>query len=373
MNRTVSAEMLKGNAFTRGLSEKTLSQIALSAHVLDLPDRSIIYEEGDIADSLYLIYSGKVEFTRKRLGFGDSVVVSLRQPGHFFGETSLIDRGNRPVRATTVGPCRLIRITADTFDWVLLEQGDVVARNLIEAAVQSSRNSSDLLLNQVIEQQKREVIQTVISWLTQKTQDGFTGLRLNIATLLRDLNDPTLRDIVVEVQNEVENLINLFRDLTLFSDTAPLTRTERATTLLELWKPIEPMAKKLTKDKHLTLDAYVEDSAVDLDSHLVESALQHAIIGIAEIAAAGSTIQIRGGIRKGEIEFRINYRHPKITEYVALRLFEPFLTSSSGEPSGVNLALAKRYIERAGGKATVPIRGGEEVTLSLSLPRERTL
>jgi CRP-like cAMP-binding protein len=372
MNRAASPEMLKGNAFTRGLADGVLSHIADSAQVLDLPDRSIIYEEGDIADSLYLIYTGKVQFTRKRLGFGDAVVVSLRQPGHFFGEMSLIDRGNRPVRATTIGPCRLIRIPGETFDRALLEQGDIVARNLIEAAVQSSRNSSDLLLNQIIEQQKREVIQTVISWLTQRTQDAFTGLRLNTATLLRDLREPALRDIAKEVHNEVEALINLFQDLTLFADTQPLNRTERPTTLLGLWKPLEPMAKKLTQEKHLTLDAYVEDSAVEIDSHLVSSALRHSILGIGEIAAPDSTMQIRGGIRKDEIDFRVSYRHPKITEYVALRLFEPFLISSSGEPSGVNLALAKRYIERAGGKATIPIRGGEEVTISLSIPREKT-
>src|SRR3954469_550274 len=106
MMHSVTYDHLKGNDFARGLPEAKWMSVLPYLELLQLADRTVIYEEGDPAEAMYLIVAGKVQLSRRRCPESDWTVVAIRTSGSFFGEISLIDHGRRTVRATAIGSTR---------------------------------------------------------------------------------------------------------------------------------------------------------------------------------------------------------------------------------------------------------------------------
>ena len=86
---------------------KAISQIATE---VAYPAGSMLFEEGDEGDSLYLIVEGKVSIIK-----ADTEVLLLDEKGYCLGEIALIDNNPRSATAKTVKPTQFLRITRNDF------------------------------------------------------------------------------------------------------------------------------------------------------------------------------------------------------------------------------------------------------------------
>jgi CRP/FNR family transcriptional regulator, cyclic AMP receptor protein len=69
----------------------------------------VIFREGDTADALYMIESGRVEIQAGRR------VLTILGPGEFFGEMSLIDPSPRSATAVAATDVRLVPVSEKQF------------------------------------------------------------------------------------------------------------------------------------------------------------------------------------------------------------------------------------------------------------------
>jgi CRP/FNR family transcriptional regulator, cyclic AMP receptor protein len=69
----------------------------------------VIFREGDTADALYMIESGRVEIQAGRR------VLTILGPGEFFGEMSLIDPSPRSATAVAATDVRLVPVSEKEF------------------------------------------------------------------------------------------------------------------------------------------------------------------------------------------------------------------------------------------------------------------
>lgn len=76
-------------------------------------DGEIICNEGDAADSMYVIQSGKVEVMKKTAT--GAVTLATLNKGDFFGEMSLFDRQPRSATVKASGDARILRIDKKGF------------------------------------------------------------------------------------------------------------------------------------------------------------------------------------------------------------------------------------------------------------------
>lgn len=87
-------------------------------------DDETIFNEQDKGDALYVLESGSV-----RIWVLDEDVrpVTLKelQPGEFFGELAVLDRGPRSTNATAIGDTTLHRLSSDDFQKFLMGHPDV--------------------------------------------------------------------------------------------------------------------------------------------------------------------------------------------------------------------------------------------------------
>jgi len=103
----------------------------------------IVFEEGELGDSLYVIASGEVEVLRRAAAGEQRIIATLRAP-EFFGEMSLIDKEYRSATVRSRTDAELLHLTAenlatfrkrhrDGFTFVVINIARVLSSRLREA------------------------------------------------------------------------------------------------------------------------------------------------------------------------------------------------------------------------------------------------
>ena len=172
----MAADLSKITLF-QGLQDADLRELGGRAEVRALPAETTFIIEGDRADSLFLILSGKVEVyltdaQRKKF------VVDTRRAGQYVGEMMLDDKP-RSASVRTIEPSEFAAISRADFKAFLLRHPEValqLIRNLIRLtrghnvrALEDVRTRADLQL--YIEQlkvTKAEDLPSVRRWMVAK-------------------------------------------------------------------------------------------------------------------------------------------------------------------------------------------------------------
>jgi CRP-like cAMP-binding protein len=93
------------------LSSAELARLAELARVRRFGTGEVIFEEGDLGDSLFLITQGQVEVVR-RLPDGQVHPLTVLSPPEFFGEMGLIDKDHRSATVRARTDSELLQLTA---------------------------------------------------------------------------------------------------------------------------------------------------------------------------------------------------------------------------------------------------------------------
>jgi CRP-like cAMP-binding protein len=119
-------------ALFKGLREAELRELAERAEIVAFPAEATIIREGDPADSLFLILSGKVKVYLTD-AHGKKVVVDVRRAGQYVGEMMLDDKP-RSASVRTIEPSEFAVISRADFKALIAKHPEValqVIRNLI--------------------------------------------------------------------------------------------------------------------------------------------------------------------------------------------------------------------------------------------------
>jgi len=108
-----------------------------------VPRKSIVVQEGDVGDSLFIIVRGAVKIS-SYTAEGKEVVLSLLGAGGVFGEMALLDREPRSATVTTTEDSTLAQIRRPDFERLLLNQPSI-ALGLLEELVSRLRRTTQVL------------------------------------------------------------------------------------------------------------------------------------------------------------------------------------------------------------------------------------
>lgn len=107
------------------LPEKYLKVLIEKGTVKSYPKNSIIVNEGDRSDSLFIILSGKVKAYLADED-GKEVLLSTQGPGEYFGEM-ILDEGPRSASVMTLEPSKFSVISSEEFKTFLFDNPDAGA------------------------------------------------------------------------------------------------------------------------------------------------------------------------------------------------------------------------------------------------------
>ena len=121
-------------------SAEELRAITAQAVTRAFPKNAIILNEGDRADSLYVILEGRVKVFVADAE-GREVVLSTQGPGEYFGEI-ILDEGPRSASVITLEPSRFLIVPRADFRQFLLDNPRFAVR-LIEDLIRRVRSLTE--------------------------------------------------------------------------------------------------------------------------------------------------------------------------------------------------------------------------------------
>lgn len=127
--------LLKAVPLFAELSGETLYPIAEIADDVQVPMGTVIFEQGDVGNYLYVVVSGAVEIQRA------GQVVSSSGPREAFGEMAVLDDRPRSATAVALEDTQLLRIAGEPFG-DLLDQHPEISRGIIRVLLSYVRGAA---------------------------------------------------------------------------------------------------------------------------------------------------------------------------------------------------------------------------------------
>jgi CRP/FNR family cyclic AMP-dependent transcriptional regulator len=139
---------LKDIPLFKGLREDDLRALAGKAVTKSVLKNVIVFTEGELTRSLYVILSGRVKMYLNDEN-GRELVLDVKGPGEYFGET-MLDEGPRPASAAAMESCQFAIVSGADFKKLLIEHPDIaisVIQNLIQATRGLTENVRSLAMD----------------------------------------------------------------------------------------------------------------------------------------------------------------------------------------------------------------------------------
>lgn len=122
---TSTAESILGHVpLFEDLSESELALLTQRAALRSFPKNAVLVTEGDATDSLYIIQSGKVKIFLSDEE-GKEIILTIQNPGEYFGEISLLDSAPRSASAMALEDCKLYVVSKKDFEAFLVQHPEI--------------------------------------------------------------------------------------------------------------------------------------------------------------------------------------------------------------------------------------------------------
>ncbi len=116
--------MLKNIPLFSNLAESDLAILSSHAVTKKFAKNTIIINEGDETDSLYIILSGKIKaFLSDE--HGKEIILDMAGPGEYFGEVALLDEAPRSASVMTLEPSSFLIISKGDFKNCVAKNPDI--------------------------------------------------------------------------------------------------------------------------------------------------------------------------------------------------------------------------------------------------------
>ncbi len=190
--------MLANVPLFQGLSEEELHTIELHAAPKAYRKNTVIIEQGDESNSLYVIVSGKVKVYVSDEQ-GKEIVLNTQGPGEHLGELALLGDSPRTASVVTLEDTRFLVITKRAF-LECLSKNPTITLNLIKVLVQRVKALTENVSNLALRDVYGRLTKTLVDHATE--QDG------------KLVTEPlTQQDIANLVGSSREMVSRIFKDL----------------------------------------------------------------------------------------------------------------------------------------------------------------
>ena len=185
-----------------------LAKVGTGKTILTYRKGRIIYAQGEEADKIFYVQSGKVKVTVVSAQ-GKEAVVGLLEAGHFFGEGCLHGQTLRVGTARTMEECLITSIT----------------RRAMLAALRKEPKFSELFVTYLVTRSNR-IEEDLIDQLFNSSEKRLARLLLLLANFGKDgkptpidtsINQATLAEMIGTTRPRVSFFLNKFRKLGLIS------------------------------------------------------------------------------------------------------------------------------------------------------------
>jgi CRP/FNR family cyclic AMP-dependent transcriptional regulator len=166
----------------------------------------IVYAQGDPADSVFYVHTGKVKVTVISK-LGKEAVVAIRGPDEFCGEGAMTGTPLRLATTTTMSPCEIIRLETQTIVRLLHENQEFADYFLSHLLTRTARVEADLV-DQLFNSSEMRLARALLLLANYGNGLGREPIPVKV-------NQETLAAMIGTTRSRVNVFMNKFRKLGL--------------------------------------------------------------------------------------------------------------------------------------------------------------
>jgi CRP-like cAMP-binding protein len=171
-------------------------------------ENQIVYAQGDSADSVFYIHTGKVKVTViSRLG--KEAIVAIQGPDEFCGEGALTGAPLRLATPTTMSPCKIIRLEKETVVRLLHQNLEFAHYFLTHLLTRTARVEADLV-DQLFNSSEMRLARALLLLANYGSDVGQEPIAVKV-------NQETLAALIGTSRTRVNFFMNKFRKLGLIN------------------------------------------------------------------------------------------------------------------------------------------------------------
>jgi CRP/FNR family cyclic AMP-dependent transcriptional regulator len=171
-------------------------------------ENQIVYSQGDPADSVFYVHTGKVKVTVISQ-LGKEAVVAIRGPDEFCGEGAMTGTPLRLATTITVSPCEIIRIETKTIVRLLHRDQEFADYFLHHLLTRTARVEADLV-DQLFNSSEMRLARALLLLANYGGDLGLEPIPIKV-------NQDTLASLIGTTRSRVNFFLNKFRKLGLIN------------------------------------------------------------------------------------------------------------------------------------------------------------
>jgi CRP/FNR family transcriptional regulator, cyclic AMP receptor protein len=172
--------------------------------VIPYIDRQSVFAQGDPADAIFYIHTGKIKLTVVSRE-GKEAVIAILESGQFFGEGCLVAQTYRMASATAVGQCSIARLEKQVVVERLHEEPAFSALFISYLLSRNVRMEADLVDQLFNSSEKR--LARLLLLLANFGKEG------KPEPIIANINQETLAEMIGTTRSRVSSFMNKFRRL----------------------------------------------------------------------------------------------------------------------------------------------------------------
>jgi CRP/FNR family transcriptional regulator, cyclic AMP receptor protein len=185
-----------------------LNRVPLGRTSSNYAANQIVYAQGDPADSVFYIHTGKVKVTVISAR-GKEAIVAIRGPEEFCGEGALTGKPLRLATVTAMTPCEIIRVEKKSLAALLHQDAEFADFFLGHILTRTARVESDLV-DQLFNSSEMRLARALLLLANYGNDIGPEPIPVQI-------NQERLAELIGTTRSRVNVFLNKFRKLGLIN------------------------------------------------------------------------------------------------------------------------------------------------------------
>jgi len=185
-----------------------LGKVGTGKTILEFQKNQNVFEQGDIADTVFYIQKGKVKLTVLSEQ-GKEAVVAILEPGQFFGEGCMNGHARRIATTTAMEDCLITAITKTAMIAALHDEPRFSELFMAYLLTRNSRIEEDLI-DQLFNSSERRLARLLLLLANFGKEGSSQPISPNVS-------QETLAEMIGTTRSRVSYFMNKFRKLGLIS------------------------------------------------------------------------------------------------------------------------------------------------------------
>jgi len=185
-----------------------LGKVGTGKTILEFQKNQNVFEQGDIADTVFYLQKGKVKLTVLSEQ-GKEAVVAILEPGQFFGEGCMNGHARRIATTTAMEDCLITAITKTAMIAALHDEPKFSELFMAYLLTRNSRIEEDLI-DQLFNSSERRLARLLLLLANFGKEGSSQPISPNVS-------QETLAEMIGTTRSRVSYFMNKFRKLGLIS------------------------------------------------------------------------------------------------------------------------------------------------------------